>query len=665
MMTELGSEDGHMDALVRLEEWQTLLLTCVPAFVWSTDRELRITASAGSRPCGLGPTLDDLVRAPLGESLRAGDRSSVPVAMHLRAMDGEPVVFDQQWAHRFFRCRVAAVRDARQVILGCVGVAIDRTSIEDERMTMARTEQRLARQRLRSATSLLEATLESTADGLLVVDLRGNIVKSNARFAAIWHLPRSLIVSGNDERAVEFAQDQTSDPAAFRESTRKVYEDPERVSHDELLLKDGRVLERYSLPQRVDGVPIGRVWSFRDVTLRRRAEAARDRLLHAERGAREAAQRAAARASLLAEASRLLASLDHESALASLASLVTASFADWCALDMIQPDGSTRRIARSGSLSGCAMLPCCPAERDVAVREEADQAVLGVPLAITGELIGSMRFGRQRSRGFDPADLALAEDLAGRAALTCAMARSYRRTEEALRARDEFLSVASHEIRAPLASLQTATDGLLAGAYTGGPIARGSPLDRPLRLIGRQVRRLARLAEDLVDAVTISSTGITLERADADLSAIVAGAVERTKAELGARAAEITLEVADPLPGSWDRRRLAQVTMALLSNAVRYGAGKPIAVRVEQRDEQARFSVRDGGIGIAPDRLPTLFQRFDRAGISHDYGGLGLGLYIAHAIVAAHGGTIAVESAPDRGSTFVVTLPPGGHGGTA
>jgi signal transduction histidine kinase len=171
------------------------------------------------------------------------------------------------------------------------------------------------------------------------------------------------------------------------------------------------------------------------------------------------------------------------------------------------------------------------------------------------------------------------------------------------------------------------------------------------------VRRLAHLAEDLVDAITVSSTGIELHRVDGDLAAIVTAAVERAKPEPGPKAPAITVETSGPIAGSWDRRRIDQVVSTLLSNAVRYGAGKPIAVRVERRGDHARISVRDSGIGIAPERLPTLFHRFDRAGVSADYGGLGLGLYIAHAIVVGHGGRIDVESAQGLGSTFHVILP--------
>jgi signal transduction histidine kinase len=111
------------------------------------------------------------------------------------------------------------------------------------------------------------------------------------------------------------------------------------------------------------------------------------------------------------------------------------------------------------------------------------------------------------------------------------------------------------------------------------------------------------------------------------------------------------------VPGLWDRARLEQVVTNLLSNAVKYGRGQPIEVAVMGADDRARLVVRDQGIGIAPEHLSRIFERFERAVSAHNYGGLGLGLYIVRQIVEAHGGAIHVTSTPGEGSTFVVDLP--------
>ncbi len=244
--------------------------------------------------------------------------------------------------------------------------------------------------------------------------------------------------------------------------------------------------------------------------------------------------------------------------------------------------------------------------------------------------------------------------MASRASLAIEMASLYRRTDEALRARDEFLSVASHELRTPLATLLATTERLL--AHTA-PLPADSPLAPPLRSIGRQVSRLSRLVNGVLDAIAVTTTGIDFLLADEDLSVVTRAVVERLRAEASRAAAKVTLVAPEPVIGRWDGQRLDQVVSALLSNAVRYGAGKPVTVTVERRGELAVLSVRDEGIGIAPDQVAGIFGRFDRAGAHRHYGGLGLGLYVARAVVARHGGTIRVSSRSGQGSTFVVELP--------
>ncbi len=119
----------------------------------------------------------------------------------------------------------------------------------------------------------------------------------------------------------------------------------------------------------------------------------------------------------------------------------------------------------------------------------------------------------------------------------------------------------------------------------------------------------------------------------------------------------LSVDVPEAMPGLWDRSRVDQALTNLLSNALKYGAGRPIAVAVTDGDGSVKVSVRDQGIGIAPEDRERVFGRFERAVSSSHYGGLGLGLYIANEIVQAHGGAIEVESVPGFGATFTITLP--------
>ena len=137
-----------------------------------------------------------------------------------------------------------------------------------------------ANSEMRSLISLLNATIESTADGILVVDGDGHILSFNNKFVEMWHIPRSVVESGDDGKALAFVLEQVRDPERFIKKVRELYAEPEAESYDVLEFKDGRVFERYSQPQKIEGKSIGRVWSFRDVTARRRTEEA---LLESER----------------------------------------------------------------------------------------------------------------------------------------------------------------------------------------------------------------------------------------------------------------------------------------------------------------------------------------------------------------------------------------------
>ena len=153
----------------------------------------------------------------------------------------------------------------------------DRAMLERS-MDLSSQELLLANAALRQSLSLLQTTLDSTADGILVVDLEGKIVASNQRFASMWRLPEELLRSGEDERALAFVLDQLKEPEDFLSKVKDLYADPNAESHDLLEFKDGRVFERFSQPHRIGGRSVGRVWSFRDVTDRRRGEEERARL---------------------------------------------------------------------------------------------------------------------------------------------------------------------------------------------------------------------------------------------------------------------------------------------------------------------------------------------------------------------------------------------------
>jgi len=233
----------------------------------------------------------------------------------------------------------------------------------------------------------------------------------------------------------------------------------------------------------------------------------------------------------------------------------------------------------------------------------------------------------------------------------------YRKAKEEVRARDEFISVASHELRTPVAALQLQLQ-LLRRVAQRSTETVPSVVSERLELLERQTRRGALLVSGLLDLsrMRLGRLELRLDRVDvADLAREVAAPfVEDPTAAGGSKVAVLAPEAA---VGMFDRVRLEQVLTNLLANAVKFGEGKPITVRVELAGDWVRIAVVDQGIGVAAEDRERIFSRFERAVPTQHFGGLGLGLYIARQIAEAHGGVIKLEGAPGAGSTFVVELP--------
>jgi signal transduction histidine kinase len=229
--------------------------------------------------------------------------------------------------------------------------------------------------------------------------------------------------------------------------------------------------------------------------------------------------------------------------------------------------------------------------------------------------------------------------------------------KRAVRIRDDFLSIAGHELKTPLSALKLHIQSLQQHAEKGLFGAPDPRLGERLAKASNQVSRLTRLVSELLDVSRISTGRLDLQLEDVDLPELLGDVIDRFSEELNRSGCRISLRSAAHVRGAWDRLRLDQVITNLIGNAIKYGSGKPIEVSVEEQSEVARLTVRDHGIGIPPEDKDRIFGRFERAVSERHYGGLGLGLWITHQIVQAHGGTIALQSAPGEGSSFTVELP--------
>lgn len=222
---------------------------------------------------------------------------------------------------------------------------------------------------------------------------------------------------------------------------------------------------------------------------------------------------------------------------------------------------------------------------------------------------------------------------------------------EALRLRDEFLSIASHELRTPLMSLQLQLDLALDQLGSAEPKVT-SKLDRA----SRNAQRMSELITALLDVGRISAGNMTIAPTSTDLGALVDEVVDRISDTAADAKCEVTVSTEPGIVGIWDPMRISQVVSNLLSNAFKYARGTSIHVSTRRREGSVELRVRDHGPGIAVQDRERIFARFERAS-ARSLGGLGLGLYVAHQIVTAHGGSIRVDEVEGAGALFVVELP--------
>ncbi|HSH79520.1 MAG TPA: PAS domain S-box protein [Herpetosiphonaceae bacterium] len=542
------------------------------------------------------------------------------------------------------------------------------------------SEQRRAEQALRAGEARKTAILEAALDCVITMDHHGRVVEFNPAAETTFGYRR--------EDALGREMAELIIPPALRDNHRR------GLAHY-LKTGEGRVIgRRIEVPAlRADGsefpaeLAITRIPGdgppiftgfVRDITERKRVE--------------ESAQ-------LLATASAALsASLDYVATLGDFARLMAPHFADWCAVDLVEDDGSFRRVALAHvdpakvelgweierRYGFDASLPEGAAKvlrtGQAALYPELGEALLRtvahddehvrmlratglkegmiMPLIARGRTLGAISFGMAESgRRFSPRDVELAEDLAQRAALAIDNARLYHDMKAAVHARDEFLSLAAHELKTPLTSL-TGFAQLL-----GQRLKREQDVNerdrRAVTVILAQADRLARLVELLLDVARLETGQLTLEVRRLDICRLVRDVVDDIQPALHRHTVEVHCPDG-PLIVEGDALRLEQALDNLLGNAIKYSPdGGAITFTVEPRDGQVVVSIRDPGIGIPDEAQARLFERFYRAGntAGSNIGGMGMGLFVVKEIVSRHGGTVEVRSVENQGSTFTVRLP--------
>ncbi|RIX85229.1 hybrid sensor histidine kinase/response regulator [Acidovorax cavernicola] len=234
-----------------------------------------------------------------------------------------------------------------------------------------------------------------------------------------------------------------------------------------------------------------------------------------------------------------------------------------------------------------------------------------------------------------------------------------RELERAVRMRDDFMSMVSHELRTPLNTLYLEAQ-LRQLHLSKGKLDSFAPEKLPTMIERdqRQIRNMVRLIDDMLDVTRLRRDALSIQTKPVDLASLAHAVVDNLRHQAEAAGSTITLEAPETLRGVWDEFRIEQVLTNLLTNALRYGGGKPVEMTVRLDGDQAVVSVRDQGIGISPEDHQRIFEQFERTDVSRKHAaGLGLGLYITHKIVSLHAGRIGVESTQGQGARFFVELP--------
>lgn len=224
---------------------------------------------------------------------------------------------------------------------------------------------------------------------------------------------------------------------------------------------------------------------------------------------------------------------------------------------------------------------------------------------------------------------------------------------KAVDVRDEFLSIASHELKTPLTSLKLQLD---MQERRFGKAESESEL-KATRMSSKQVDRITRLIDDMLDVSRITSGKMAMKVEECSLNEIVSEVHARLNAQAEAANCLVTLKFSEEVRGYWDRFRLEQVVTNLYTNAIKYGQGGPVTIFLRKLDNQAILSVQDKGLGISIENHSRIFGQFERAANKNEISGLGLGLYISQQIIEMHKGSIRVESELGKGANFIVELP--------
>jgi len=499
------------------------------------------------------------------------------------------------------------------------------------------TERKFSEYQFEKSLSLVKATLESTADGILVVNSDGKIVEYNQRFAEMWNIPEHILVSHSDEKAINYILKQLEDPQQFIDKVTELYAETEATSFDTLSFKDGRIFERYSQPLRMNQKSVGRVWSFRDITERKRIE------------------------QNLKETQLLLKST-IESATDIIILAIDKSY---CYLNFNHTHWLTMKLVYDVEIAvGMNLWDCIRSEEDIQkIKPNYERALQGESHSQTehfgdgeggfyetfynpiindkNEIIGATAFSINiTERKKAEAELIQAKELA----------------EENDRLKTAFLHNISHEIRTPMNSILGFSELLCEEAISTEERRKYTSL------ITQSGEHLLSIITDIINIATIESGQVKINQREVNLKRITDNLISQFQRE----AEQKKLELRQSIPSELqelslltDEVKLIQILTNLVGNALKFTQHGYIEFGYRLAGMFIEFHIKDTGAGIPEELQEKIFERFQQAdsNISKEHGGAGLGLAISKAYIELLGGQIWLQSEPKKGSVFRFTIP--------
>jgi PAS domain S-box-containing protein len=524
---------------------------------------------------------------------------------------------------------------------------------------------------------------EHAAVGIAYTDLQGRFLQVNSTCCTI-----TGYSSGDLTRMDFLAITHPQDRQANLELRQKMLdgEIPSFVLEKRYLKKDGSIFwgqVSVSLVRDRDGTPLYSVAIIEDITMRKQAE--------------QLIQRQQERQQILDRASeKLIASLNYQVTLPEIVQMIVPALADYCRIALLDEEQQIKDIVahhidpqkialvqelyeqykdRTGSTYGIQRLletgrpELISHVTDEVIRPIAQenpevpaiihalglQSYMGTPLVARGRIIGALTFSStQPHRHYTQDDLLFAQELARRIALTLDNAYHYQQAQEAISLRDDFLSMASHELKTPLTSLKMFTQIVQRQLARKGE----ESLSQTLAKMDAQLNKLTMLISDLLNVSKIEHGQLALQMDAFDLDELVREMVAQVQLTGTSHTIRVEGSITRPVWGNRDR--IGQVVLNLLSNAIKYSPGADtVIVRLTSETDAASVSVQDFGIGIAPEHQSKIFTRFYRVSGPEEktFPGLGIGLYLSQEILKRHGSKLMVESEKGKGSLFRFTLP--------